>query len=185
MNSTALIITMNKFNKYFQSFDKTFVCENLDNAREELIKYLASQFDHLRIDFPDNYLDFSYVWFEEQSVNAEVFSYKIFDNNMWREPWEHEEIYQDVITTLEEMDKKIPIDFSKIYAEPNPDEEENDDFKFEHNEDTTIMDAKISDVLCEAHDQEFVKNLHVEDTVEDCPCADCLEGYKVQLAKKD
>lgn len=100
MSKIGLTITLNKYNKYFKSINKLFLCDTLDETKNTLINYLIEQFKSLLIDFPSELEDLRYMWFDQQNVEAEIFKYKIFINNRWDEPWEPQEIYSEVLEIM-------------------------------------------------------------------------------------
>lgn len=121
MNKLGLIVTINKYKNYFSSVQSYIVCDDMNEVRLELIKYLTSHFSLLNIDFPISYDDFENIWFNQTYVNADVFSYKIFSNNDWVSPWSLEEIYDDVLEAMLIHENKNPPDFSELYGEPTQD----------------------------------------------------------------
>lgn len=170
MNNIGLTVTVNKYVTSFQSNTVTFVCDTLDNIKTELIKCIAEQFNYLNIDFPLNYCDFEYHCFDTQPVKGDAINYGVFNNNVWSSPWSLQDIYSDVLDYLQEKDNACPPDFSKIYGEPNPDEEQPDDFKFENSE--HINKPEPSDD-------------NKKDELPVCDCNQCKEGEKIQKDKND
>ena len=124
MNKVGLTVTINKFKTYFSSVQTSIVCENLDEARLELIKYVSAHFSPLEIDFPDNLDDFHNIWFHQNYVNADVFNYKCFYQNAWIYPWTTDEIYDDIMEAMLLHETRNAPDFSKLYEENDTDTEQ-------------------------------------------------------------
>jgi hypothetical protein len=175
MTKFGLIITINKFNNYFETIQTTYVFDTIDEAKNKLLTYLGDQFKHLNIDFPIDFIDFEYMWFKEQYINTNAFNYKIFNNDEWTEPWDTQEIYSDVIELMIEAETKIPIDFSQLYGEPDPDENVNDNFTMEPTEQMQELENKLKEIISQA------KTMDIQtDQVKECPCSKCLEGANIQ-----
>lgn len=167
MNNIGLIVTLNKFNTYFETKQETFICESEEKAREELINLLVNNFKSLNIDFPQELVDFEYIWFKQQYVNCNCFDYKLF-NSKWSEPWEPQDIYSEVLDRMFDEDSKNPPDFSEIYGEPNPDESKQDKFTMENDEKIQELENKLKEIISQA------KTAHVkEDQVKECKCEKC------------
>ena len=157
MNKTGLIITTNRFNNYFESKTYPIICDSIESAKNELINTLVKEFKNLKIDFPDDLNDFEHVVFNEQYVKSNAFTYKVFDNNTWSEPWEPNEIYTDVLDKMLEEENKEQVDFDKLY-------------KDEEQEDETMEDTTNEDKFYE----ELKEKAKVfEKEVEDCNCLKC------------
>ena len=179
MNNLGLTVTVNKYITSFQSNTKTFVCDSLDNIKNELIKFIADQFNHFNIDFPIDYCDFEYHCFDSQPVKADAINYSVFNNNSWSSPWSLQEIYLDVLDYLQEKDNSCPPNFSEIYGEPNPDEEQPDDFKFENSEHVATFENKLNEAIDKS------KSGNKEDELPACECNKCKEGEVYQKNKND
>lgn len=121
----GLIITINGYNKHFYSFTNTFLCENLEKSKEQLIKYLANEFNKLDIDFPKDIYEFENIWFDNQYVKTTIFNYKLFLDNKWEEPWEYENLYYDILDEIINIESNQSYNFEKLYGEPNEDESDN------------------------------------------------------------
>jgi len=133
MTTFALTITLNKFTKYFESINKSFTCSDLEVTKNVLINFIASHINHLTIDYPLTLEEFEYIWFDEQYVKCNLFSYNVFNiqSNEWINPWSLDEIYEDTLTYLHAKELLVPVDLSKLYGEPNPDEEEDDNILYD------------------------------------------------------
>lgn len=106
MNNFGLIVIINKYNKnIYSSYSKTFNIINIDEGYNKLIEYLAEQFNHLIIDFPQDLDDFEYIWFDNSYVNSSVFDYYIF-NDKWIQPWNKQELYEDVLNLMFDKETK-------------------------------------------------------------------------------
>jgi hypothetical protein len=182
MSKIGLIITINRFTSYFESNSRATLHETINDARNKLVEILVENFKHINIDFPNNLVDFEYLWFKQQYINANAFTYKIFDNNRWAEPWDSDDIYDDVLVKLEEYEIQNAPDFSKMYGEPDPDSksEADDKFNIEYNEQTHEFESKLKEIISQAQSVS-VK----EEEVKDCPCEKCQEGFQYQQMKKE
>jgi hypothetical protein len=180
MSKIGLIITINKFTTYFESNSYTTLHEDINDTRTKLVQTLFENFKYINIDFPNNLVDFEYLWFKQQYVNVNSFTYKVFSDNRWSEPWDCDDIYDDVLVKLEEYEIKNAPDFSKMYGEPDPDVDADDKFNIENNEQTHEFESKLKEIINQAQSIK-VK----EDEVKDCPCEKCQEGYNYQKLKKE
>ena len=180
MNKIGLALTINKYNTYFESVSYFTVNESIENAKKSLVNTLVDHFKHINIDFPLDLIDFEYLWFKQQYVKTNSFVYKIYSNETWSEPWELQDIYDEVLEKLEEYEIKNVPDFSKMYGEPNPDSEAYDDFSLEHNEQTHEFESKFKEIISQAQSVKIK-----EDEIKDCPCDKCQDGCKVQQMKKE
>jgi len=180
MSNFGLIITINRYTNYFESANYHTTHDSVENAKNKLIQTLVDNFKHINIDFPNNLVDFEYHWFKQQYVKANAFTYKIFSNNNWTEPWDCDEIYDEVLSQLEEYEISNPPDFSKMYGEPDPDAEADDNFTVENNEQTHEFETKLKEIISQA------QNVTIkDDEVKECPCEKCKEGYAYQQMKKE
>ena len=181
MNKIGITVTINKYTTYFDSISYYLIVDSIEQANKYLIDTLVENFKYINIDFPNNLVDFEYHWFKQQYVKANSFTYKILSDNVWTEPWDYDDIYDDVLTKLEEYEIQNAPDFDKIYGEPHPDVEVDDKFNIENNEHTHEFEAKLKDIISQA---QSVKTNN-EDTVKDCSCEKCQEGYQYQQMKKE
>ena len=172
MNNVGLIVTINKYKNYFSSIQTSIICTSLEDAKVELIKYIVAHFTPLNIDFPSNLADFENIWFNHTYVNANSFSYKIFEDGNWHEPWEHQEIYDDVLDVMLVHETANPPDFSKLYGEESGETEIPEDTTFTtgnmNNADMDIMETKMKEIMQQAKDNGLHKELS-------CNCSKCLE----------
>jgi hypothetical protein len=163
MNKFGLIVTINKYKHYFSSVQSYIVCNDMNEAKLELIKYLTSHFSLLNIDFPTSFEDFENIWFNQTYVNADVFTYKIFSNNDWLSPWSNDEIYDDVLEAMLIHENKNPPDFSELYGEPTQDMmEENEPSKQDYDpvfttpiQEARGIESQIMKILEEAKTMEL------------------------------
>ena len=100
----GLFINMNKYNNQCEIFHSTHICNSLDDCKNKLIDYLVLQFNNLYIDFPLDILDFEYIYLNQNYINTNIFNYSIFHEDQWIHPWEHQDIYTDVLNKLHEND---------------------------------------------------------------------------------
>lgn len=146
MNKVGLTVTINKYKTYFASIQTSIVCDNIDDAYTELVKYIVAHFTPLNIDFPLELDEFENIWFNQTYVSADAFTYKIFHNNSWTEPWSRQDIYDDVLEIMLAHEEANPPDFAKIYGEPS--------------EDTPEMEDKIAP---EKFTEKLIKNKDIEE----------------------
>jgi hypothetical protein len=170
--SYALSLTINKYTTYFESINHFLLFETLDDLRKELINILTNQYKNYNIDYPSELIKFENIIFNDNYVKADAFVYKIFFENKWLEPWDNQEIYDDVLDSIFNIDSKNPPDFSEIYGEPDPDE------NIINN--SNIEDEKINEIEKRLNNiMEQTKQIE-EEQIKDCSCEKCLEGCKSQ-----
>ena len=171
--SYALSLTINKYTTYFESINHFLVFENLDELRKELINILTNQYKNYNIDYPLELIKFENIIFNNEYIKADAFVYKIFFGNKWiDEPWDNQEIYDDVLESILNIDVKNPPDFSEIYGEPDPDE------NIINN--SNIEDEKINEIEKRLNNiMEQTKHIE-EEQIKECSCEKCLEGCKSQ-----
>lgn len=155
-SKVGLIINVVKYKTYFETDIKTFECNSLKDAKIKLVNYLTDIYKHLVIDFPENMLDFEYIWFHEQYVKANAFNYKIYHNHKWSEPWELQNIYDSVLDTINKLDINADIDYGELYDEPSLDElyeKPVDNKGFYSNDGHNIDDDEIDDNMEKDEDE--------------------------------
>jgi hypothetical protein len=172
MNKIGLIITINKFKRYFETQQTTLVCETIEEAREKLLEYLSKELECLNIDYPLDLTDFEHYWFGQQYINTNAFYYKLFMEGSWHEPWDQQEIYSDVLDRIEKNDLLDPPVFDEIYGEPNPDEDTVDNFSMENDEQIHELEKKFTEIIKQAK----IANIK-EDSVKECLCEKCVEAH--------
>jgi len=175
MNHIGLSLTINKFTTYFESTPYFLMFDTLDNAKNELINILVTHYKKLNINYPPVLVDFEYEIFSQNYVKADAFVYKVFHNDRWDEPWETQDIYDDVIEKIVKEESENPPEFSEIYGEPDPDENIINKFTIENDECYQEMEKKLKEIISQSC------NLKIkDDKVKDCKCNSCQEGYKKQ-----
>jgi len=158
MSKLGLIININGFSKKFFNFEKTFICNDLEHAHKILLNYLSSNLNILNIDYPLNLNELDYYWFDGNHVDANIFSYKIFDNNQWIEPWDKDDIYSELLDIMNKQEIENAPDFSKVFLENNDDNDDNDndnnydkpkenDDKPEKNDDKLNFEEMIKEII--------------------------------------
>jgi hypothetical protein len=180
MNKIGLVITINKFKHYFETSQITLLCDSIDEAKDKLIEYLSKEFCALNIDYPLDLADFEYHWFNQQYVNSDAFYYKLFIEGSWREPWEYQDVYSDVLDKMQLDEEAEPPNFEEIYGEPNPDEDTNDNFSMENNEHIHEFEKKLTEIIKQAKTVNFkedqIKEDQIkEDQIKECKCDKCKE----------
>jgi len=149
----GLIITINEYKNYFKSYDKTFICDTIDIAKNELIKYIAELFNKLDIDFPEDIYDFERIWYDNKYINAKIYNYKLFIDNKWIEPWEYEELYYDIIDQIVKIESEKPVE-----------EEINDDNDDDNNDNNSDNENKNEYEYLESSNNDKLKDF--EDNIE-------------------
>ena len=181
----GLIVTVNKYKSYYESAQYNCVCDSLDEARVKLIEYLFTHFKDLNIDFPMELDDFQNIWFNQTYVKADVFRYKVFHNDKWDEPWEYQDIYSDVMEQMIATESANPPDFSKIYGEPDPDEEVDitDDEKnkgFFENDEISDFEKKLQEIMENAKSPDSKTNFNTL-LKKACACEDCSTCNSIEI----
>lgn len=175
MSKIALSLTVNKFISHFESISYYLTFDTLENVKTEIINILVTHYKKLHINYPHNLVDFEYEIFNQQYVKADTFNYKIYYNDKWEEPWENQDLYDEVIEKIINEEIENPPDFSEIYGEPDPDENIINSFTMENDECYQQMESKLKEIICQS------ANIKIkEDTVKDCKCKSCQEGYQQQ-----
>lgn len=176
MNNIGLVITINKFKQYFETSQSTLICESIDEAKYKLIDYLAKEFNNLNIDYPFDFSDFEYNWFGQQYVNTNAFYYTLFIDGAWHEPWEHQDIYSEVLDKMQTIEEANPPNFDEIYGEPNPDEDTVDKFSMEKTEQIHEFEKKLTEIIKQSKTLNFK-----EDHIKECECEKCKENIEVEV----
>jgi hypothetical protein len=180
MNKIGLIITINKFKHYWETSQTTMLCESMDKAKDKLVDHLAKEFSNLNIDYPLELSDFEYHWFGQQYVKSNAFNYKLFMEGVWHEPWEHQDIYSDVLDKMQANEEADPPNFDEIYGEPDPDENAIDHFSMEKNEYIYEFEKKLTEIIKQSKTANFK-----EDQVKECKCEKCKENHEEQSTKEN
>ena len=177
MNNIGLIVFINKCDNYFETINRTYLCDSIEDAKSKLIEALSKEFSYKNIDYPLELIDFEYHWFNNQYVSADSFYYKLFIDGNWSEPWERQEIYSDVLEKMLEQENSNPPNFTEIYGEPNPDEEISDNFSVENNEEVHELNIKLTEIIKNA---ESIK-INDEEQVKQCKCKKCIINENDQI----
>lgn len=101
-------------------------------------------------------------------------------NNKWSEPWDYDDIYDDVLVKLEEYEISNAPNFAKMYGEPDPDVDADDNFNIENTEHVHEFETKLKEIISQAQSVKIR-----EDEIRDCHCEKCQEGYQAQQMKKE
>ena len=174
MNKVGLIVTINKYKTFFTSVQTSIVCDNIDDAYTELVKYIVAHFTPLHIDFPLELTDFENIWFNQTYVNADAFTYKLFHNNKWEEPWTQQEIYDDTLEVMLAHETANPPDFSKVFGEDSI----NDNLEANNFLENNIKDKDIEELEIKMKTiMEGAKHNGLEHELT-CSCDNCFEKSK-------
>lgn len=181
----GLIVTINKYDSYYESAQYNCVCDSLDATRVKLIDYICYHFKDLNIDFPLELDDFQNIWFNQTYVKADAFRYKVFHNDKWDEPWEYQDIYSDVMEQLITIESTNPPDFSKIYGEVDPDEEiditnEEKNKGFFENEEHTEFEKKLQEIMDNAKSSDSKTNFNTL-LKKACACEACEDCNSIEI----
>ena len=108
----------NQFLVYFLATFILFSCKNRQKELTEMNSFLQAnyEFNKRTFDFPVDYESFENKWFLESNTFYKPFTYSIFDNDKWIEPWTNNELYDVIIEKLEEC-------FTKTFIEIDSDSE--------------------------------------------------------------
>ncbi len=189
MNKVGLIVTVNKYKNHFASSQSTVLCDTVDEARLELIKFMVAHLSLLNIDFPLDYDDFANIWFHQTYVMAEVFNYKVFTNNTWQEPWTHQEIYDDVLEAMYLHDTMNPPDFETMYGEPKYEDEEDEihmkdkreqEKEKEKEDDNRFTSSNKAMKEVEEQMKQILKEAENAHIMENCNCTQCNETKELE-----
>lgn len=151
MNNIGLYLNITKFKSFYETIPYFLIVPTIEIAKQEILKILSTYFKVLNIDYPLEFHEFEFIWFNQQYINVSAFSYKLFINNKWEEPWELQELYNDILEIMH--DEEI-----KLINESVQDDEEDE------NEPKDIIDPELKQHV------EFE-----EDTVKECFCAKCQD----------
>ena len=167
--SIGLSITFIKYTKRFEILNEYLICDNIDQAKEKIIDYIVKQIQYINIDFPLEFENFEYIWFENNYINTNMINYKLFINNDWIEPWDLQELYTDVLDKLQEKIYATEINFSELFEETNEDNAIDNNVNLEH-------DIKFDDFEKKMHN--IFKNIDKinikDDFVKNCKCDNCI-----------
>lgn len=147
MTNIGLIVTLNKYTTYFESILKTFTSTDLEELKKNMIDFLCSHTNSLTIDYPMELEDFEYIWFKEQYMKCNLFTYKVFMDGKWTQPWEDQDIYDIMLEEMHKQEIEKGVD-PELYNEPDPDEDASDKIKYDDkiiNELTEIADDPNKD----------------------------------------
>lgn len=180
MSKIALSLTINKFDNHFESIPYFFTFQSLEDARTEMINILVTHFKKLHINYPHELVEFEYELFNQQYVKCDAFVYKIFQNDRWEEPWDTQDIYDEVVDNIINEESKNPPEFSEMYGEPDPDENIINKFTMESDECYQEMEKKIKEIINQGADLKIK-----DDQVKDCKCKSCQEGFQKQQEQRE
>ena len=126
---------------------KNFIFENLDECLNKIIITVKNHIQK-KIDYPADLDEFTNIyWYENNSMNNEVFDYYIFINDEWKQPWTLQEIYDDVIEIIYKNDIQNAI----LNPKNQPDyesEDEDDHIQDSHN---NLKQNQSSDNILEGY----------------------------------
>ena len=95
-----LTVCITEYKQCFHIHNYYTTHKTIDEAKQELIDIIFNKIKMLNIDFPLCFDHFENIWFQDQSINANMFSYKIVQDK-WIEPWSHHEIYLEVLDKIQ------------------------------------------------------------------------------------
>ena len=179
MSKFPVSLTVNKYVNHFESIPYFLIFESLEYAKLGIINILVTHYKKLHVNYPHDLVDFEYLLFDQNYVKADAFVYKIYQNDQWEEPWEPQDIYDEVIERIIKEESENPPEFSEIYGEPDPDENIINKFTMENDECYQEMENKLKEIISQSCDLKIK-----DDQVKDCKCKLCQEGYQHQQEKK-
>jgi len=138
-----LTVCITEYKQCFNIHNYYTTYKTIDDAKQGLIEIIFNKIKMLNIDFPLCFDHFENIWFQDQSINSNMFSYKIVQDDKWIEPWSHHEIYLDVLDKIELYENEnIPVVQSDDEDLPDLIPEENTDTNFEQELRKIIDQAK-------------------------------------------
>ena len=183
MTKIGLIVTINKYKNHFASSTSTIVCTTIEEARIELIKYIVAHFSLLNIDFPLDYDDFEFIWFNENYVGANAFTYRLYHDNNWIEPWSHQEIYDDVLVAMHVDMIANPPDFDTMYGEPKYDDDTIERDEEIPNEVDTFTTGNSAMAEVEQQMKQVMAEAESVHITENCNCNQCNDMKELKELK--
>ena len=117
-------IVINRVNKQMKIKQKFIhsVGTDLEDIKNKIIYVLQEEFQPFQ-NIPNEYEEFiSNCWYLDYSADVEPFEYKIFDNGKWVEPWNAEELYEQVYDVLYKLEL-----LGAMITDANKDEENYDE----------------------------------------------------------
>jgi hypothetical protein len=109
-SNVHLTVCITEYKQCFNIYNYYTTYKTIDEAKQGLIEIIFNKIKMLNIDFPLCFDHFENIWFQDQSINSNMFSYKIVQDEKWHEPWSHHEIYLDVLDKIELYENEnIPV----------------------------------------------------------------------------
>ena len=124
--SIPLTITLTKptQNKYETLY---YICNDLDDCYNKVIIAIKNLI-MFKTDYPPDYDEFkNLIWYNLISFDNEVFDYNIFFENKWIKPWDHQELYDNVLDIIHKNDVQDSIYNNKNYYDGHSDDEDEND----------------------------------------------------------
>lgn len=105
----------------------TFNCQNLEECKGKLIVNIKNNI-FKNIDYPPNLDDFATLhWYNDNYMENNIYDYKIFYNNEWSQPWELQDLYEEVIEIIHQVDVQNSIYSKTNYYSGELDDSDNDE----------------------------------------------------------
>jgi hypothetical protein len=101
LDQVHLTVCITEYKQCFNIYNYYTTHKTIDEAKQELINIIFNKIKMLNIDFPLCFDHFENIWFQDQSINSNMFSYKIVQEDKWVEPWSYHEIYLDVLDKIQ------------------------------------------------------------------------------------
>lgn len=122
-----LIFTRPNYTPKYELF--TFNCDTIEECKGKLLVNIKNKI-FKNIDYPQHLEDFTTLyWYNDNFMDNHIFDYKIFYNNEWSQPWELQELYDDVIDIIHQVDIQNSIYLKTNYYSGELDESESDNEK--------------------------------------------------------
>lgn len=101
-----------------------FVCSSLEECYNKLIVNIKNKIN-MNIDFPSDLDDFAYLhWYNNYSMDNEIFDYNVFSNNEWTKPWTLQELYENILEIIHQVDLQNSIYNDRNYYDYVSDSDE-------------------------------------------------------------
>ena len=124
MSLIPYYIIINKPNKQMKLEQKFVhsVGTDLEDIRKKIVYVLQEEFQPYH-DIPQNYDEFiSKCWYLNYSADVEPFEYKLFHNDKWSQPWDAEDLYDQVYDVLHKLEL-----LGALITDANKDDDEFDE----------------------------------------------------------
>lgn len=125
----SLVVIINKYINYFDQFKYHKICDTMKECESVLVDFISGHVKDLNIDFPLDLEDFNTIWFDNNRVEADSFTYLIIPLNKssitynWNEPWNLNDVYDLLLDNIHKIELENQIHTSNQNS--NSDDEDN------------------------------------------------------------